>query len=97
MNSDILRGLLESFEVEIPDNPKQSFAKILLEGPLLTNFVQEVRSLARGVVLCKNFEGENPGTVMVFEVTVTYEDNKVVIYEKVIKIHTTFLFTRNKT
>lgn len=87
MNSDTLRVLLESCKVQIPNYPKQSFAKILLEGPLLTDFVQEVRSLVRGVELCKNFEEKEekkPGTVMVFEVTVTNEDNEVVIDEKVI-------------
>lgn len=84
MKSGILRVLLESCKVEIPNYPKQSFAKSLLEGQLLTDFVQEVRSLARRVVLCKNFEEEKPGTVVVFEVTVKYEDNEVVIDENVI-------------
>lgn len=84
-NSGKLRALLESYKVEIPNYPETSFAKILLEGPLLTDFVQEVRSLARRVVLSKNFEEKEkkpPGTVMVFEVTVTNEDNEVVIDEK---------------
>lgn len=86
VNSDILRVLLESCKVEIPNYHKQSFAKVLLEGPLLTDFVQEVKSLATRVVLCKNFEEKEkkPGTVMVFEVTVKNEDNEVVIEEKVI-------------
>lgn len=60
-------------------------AKALLEGSLLTECVEEVRSLARKLVLCKEIEEkqEKPGTVCVFEVVVKTEDNDVVIYEMV--------------
>lgn len=89
MDSFNLRVLLESFNIVIPNHPRESIAKTLLDESLLSICVQEVRSLARRVVLCKNFEDknkmQNPGTVMVYEVIVTNEDNEVFIYEKVIK------------
>lgn len=85
VESSKLRILLESFNVEIPTYPKESMAKPLLEGSLLTECVEEVRSLARKLVLCKEIEEkqEKPGTVCVFEVVVKTEDNDVVIYEMV--------------
>lgn len=84
-----LRDLLESFNIVVPNDSRESIVKTLLDESLLNKCVYEVRSLARGVVLCKNFDEknkkENPGTVMVYEVIVMNEDNEVFIYEKVIK------------
>lgn len=87
MDSGNLRFLLESFNIVIPNNSQHSFARTLLEGPFLTDFVQDVRSLARTVVLCKNFDNKirKPGTVVIHEVIVKNKDNGVVISEKVIK------------
>lgn len=85
MESPKLRILLESLNVIIPTYPKESIAKALLEESMLTECVDEVRTLARKLVLCKDIEEkqEKPGTVCVFEVVVKTEDNEVVIYEKV--------------
>lgn len=73
----------------VPNYSRESIVKTLLDESLLNKCVYEVRSLAREVVLCKNFDEknkkENPGTVMVYEVIVMNEDNEVFIYEKVIK------------
>lgn len=84
-----LRVLLESFKIVVPNYPRESFAKALLNESLLNACVHEVRSLARRVVLCKNFDDknkkQNPGTVMVYEVIVMNEENEVSIYEKVMK------------
>lgn len=94
VDSGNLRGLLESFKIVIPDNSQHSFARTLLEGPFLTDFVQEIRSLARRVVLCKNFEKNNrkPGTVVIHEVIVKNKDNGVAISHKVIKNYKTNVF-----
>lgn len=85
MDSRNLQSLLESFDIVIPNYPKGSIAKTLLEGPLLTECVQEVRSLAKRVVLSKNCEEQNnkPGSVIVYEVVARNENNRVVISEKV--------------
>lgn len=84
-----LRVLLESFNIVVPNYSRESIDKTLLDESLLNECVHEVRSLARRVVLCKNFDEknkkQNPGTVMVYEVIVMNEDNEVFIYEKVIK------------
>lgn len=83
-----LRVLLESFHIVVPHFSRESFVKTLLDETLLKECVYKVRSLARRVVLCKNFDEknkkQNPGTVMVYEVIVMNEDNEVFIYEKVI-------------
>lgn len=83
------RVLLESFNIVVPNYSRESIDKTLLDESLLNECVHEVRSLARRVVLCKNFDEknkkQNPGTVMVYEVIVMNEDNEVFIYEKVIK------------
>lgn len=83
-----LRVLLESFHIVVPHSSRESFVKTLLDETLLKECVYKVRSLARRVVLCKNFDEknkkQNPGTVMVYEVIVMNEDNEVFIYEKVI-------------
>lgn len=85
MESLNLQFLLESFNVLIPTCPEESIAKALLKGPLLTDCLKEVRSLARKLVFCANIKNahKKPGTVCVFEVVVTIEENRVVIYEKV--------------
>lgn len=83
-----LRVLLESFKIVVPHSSRESFVKTLLDETLLNECVYKVRSLARRVVLCKNFDEkykkQNPGTVMVYEVIVMNEDDEVFIYEKVI-------------
>ncbi|XP_065922645.1 uncharacterized protein [Magallana gigas] len=81
-----LRVLLESFKIVVPNSSRESIVKTLLDESLLNECVNKVRSLARRVVLCKNFDEknkkQNPGTVMVYEVIVMNEDNEVFIYEK---------------
>lgn len=93
-----LRVLLESFKIVVPNSSRESIVKTLLDESLLNECVNKVRSLARRVVLCKNFDEknkkQNPGTVMVYEVIVMNEDNEVFIYEKVI-LKTKMVYNNN--
>lgn len=88
VNSPRLQTLLGSFQIEIPEDPqKLSFAKGLLEASEVKEFVEEIKSLAKNVVLCKHItkdEDIRPGTVYVYEVDIRYRGNHVVIDDKVI-------------
>lgn len=82
-------NLFDSFNIVIPeDQSKKSFTRSLLESSNLDKLVREIRYLARRVVLCKHIKDEDktPGTVYVYEVIVTYEENNVVIKEMVIHV-----------
>lgn len=78
-----------SFCIKIPEDPdKLSFTKEILGESKLAEFVEEIRYLARSVVLYKYLRDEEkkPGTVYVYEVIVKYTANQVVIEEKVIQL-----------
>lgn len=84
--SEELQTLFGVFNVEIPLNPsKLSFAEGFLKATKLTEFVDEIRSLASRVVLCKTLRDEDkkPGAVYVYEVIVKREGNQLLIEEKV--------------
>lgn len=90
VNSPDLEILVGTFSVDIPTNPERlSFAGKFLGALEVTRFVNEVRSLARSVVLFKNLSCkiQTPGTVYVYEVIVKNVDNQVFIEEKVMTIH----------
>lgn len=85
ISSPILKSLLSSFIVEIPEDPeKLSFTAECLEVSKINEFVDEIRSLSRGVVLLNDLmEDQKPGTVCIFEVVVKNVQNQVVVEEKV--------------
>lgn len=85
--SEELQTLFGVFNVQIPPDPsKLSFAEGFLKAAKLTEFVDEIRSLARRVVLYKTLRDEDkkPGAVYVYEVIVKIEGNQFVIEEKVL-------------
>lgn len=88
VNSPNLQTLFASFQIEIPEDPTNlSFAKELLEASHIKEFEEEIKSLAKNVVLCKHIrkdEDIRPGTVYVYEVDMRYRGNHVVIVDKVI-------------
>lgn len=87
IESGDLHKLFGSFCIEIPEDPDRlSFTKAILGESELAEFVEEIRSLARNVVLYKYLRDEEkkPGTVYLYEVNVKYTANQVVIEDKVI-------------
>lgn len=81
----------DSFCIKIPEDTKRlSFTKDILGESKLAKFVEEIRCLARSVVLYKYLKDEDkkPGTVYVYEVIAKYIENQVVIEEKVINYET---------
>ncbi|XP_065942164.1 uncharacterized protein [Magallana gigas] len=82
IESGDLRQLFGSFCIKIPEDPDGlSFTKDILGESKLAEFVEEIRYLARNVVLYKYLRDEEkkPGTVYVYEVNVKYTANQVVI------------------
>lgn len=89
IESGDLHKLFGSFCIKMPeDHDRLSFTKDILGESKLAEFVEEIRYLARSVVLykCLNDEDKKPGTVYVYEVKVTYTANQVFIEEKVIQL-----------
>lgn len=89
-----LHRLFYSFCIKIPEDPERlSFTKDILGEAKLAKFVEEIRNLARSVVLYKYLKDEEktPGTVYVYEVIAKYIDNQIVIEEKVISYETLML------
>lgn len=87
IESGDLHKLFGSFCIKIPEDPDRlSFTKAILGESELAEFVEEIRSLARNVVLYKYLRDEEkkPGTVYLYEVNVKYTANQVVIEDKVI-------------
>lgn len=85
LESKELKTLFGVFNIDVPqDHSNLSFAKGFLKAAKLTEFVEEIRSLASKLVLCKTLkDGDKPGTVYVFEVIVKSEGNQLLIEEKV--------------
>lgn len=69
------------------DIDRLSFTKDILGESNLAEFVEEIRHLARNVVLYKSLKDEEkkPGTVYVYEVIVKYTANQLFIDETVIQ------------
>lgn len=87
INSQSISDIFHSFNIDIPEDPsKKSFTRNLLEASNFNKLVGEIRSLARGVVLCKHIKDEDkiPGTVYVYEVFVRYSNQQIYIIEMVI-------------
>lgn len=87
-----------SFCIKIPEDPDGlSFTKDILGESKLAEFVEEIRYLARNVVLYKYLRDEEkkPGTVYVYEVNVKYTANQVVIDDEVILFFATKMLTCN--
>lgn len=82
LDSKELKILLESFDIVVQNYLEATRAH--LKGSELTKCVEEVKSLAKNIVLCKDLKGKNkkPGTVCVFEVIVKDVDDQLFIDEK---------------
>lgn len=69
-----LKTLFKRFEVQIPNDPSgKSFAGTLLKGDFLRDIVQDVRSLADGVVITRKIDRNavvKPGTMYAFEIDI---------------------------
>lgn len=69
-----LKTLFKRFEVQIPNDPSgKSFAGKLLKGDFLRDIVQDVRSLADGVVITRKIDRNavvKPGTMYAFEIDI---------------------------
>lgn len=89
IESGDLHKLFGSFCIKMPEDPDRlSFIKDILGESKLAEFVEEIRYLARNVVLYKYLRDEEkkPGTVYVYEVNVKYTANQVVIDDEVIQL-----------
>lgn len=79
VNSLMLHSLLGSFSIKMPDyHDRWSFAAELLGTTELTQFIGEIKLLAKRVVLYNNLriEDKKPGTVYILEVVVRKKDHK---------------------
>lgn len=86
LESEELKTLFGVFNIDVPqDHSNLSFSKGFLKAAKLTEFVEEIRSLASKLVLCKTLKDgdKKPGTVYVYEVNVKIEGNQLLIEEKV--------------
>lgn len=89
IESGDLQKMFGSFCINMPDDPDRlSFTKDILGESKLAEFAEEIRYLARNVVLYKylNDKEKKPGTVYVYEVNVRYTANQVFIEEEVIQL-----------
>lgn len=87
LESEELKTLFGVFNIDVPqDHSKLSFAKGFLKAAKLTEFVEEIRSLARRVVLFKTLKDgdKKPGTVYVYEIFVKSEGNQLLLEGKII-------------
>lgn len=87
LESEELNTLFGVFNIYLPqDRSKLSFAKGFLKAAKLTEFVEEIRSLARRVVLFKTLKDgdKKPGTVYLYEIIVKREGNQLLLKGKVI-------------
>lgn len=87
IEAEDLHNLFGCFHIKLPEDPEKiSFTREILGESRLANFIEEIRNLARSVVLYKYLsdEAKKPGTIYVSEVSAKYKDTQLVIEEKVI-------------
>lgn len=93
IQSEKLKELLNSFNVEYPDDPfSESFIRQILQDDMLKKLVTAVKSLSKEIVLTKNINKRRhdmPSVeACVFEVDVVFDGDHFIAVKKVLKFQT---------